>query len=97
MNLPKSVSTVVVLIFSVIGIGDIAVAAPRGITYQGQLKDNGKPVNGTVDFRFEVWDSLSGGTSVASVASVTGASVVNGLFTVELLIDADPGRLVLIG
>ena len=52
-------------------------------TYQGQLKLNGQPLDGTADFSFGVWDAASGGNRLALVTS-TGVSVVNGLFSVDI-------------
>jgi hypothetical protein len=54
-----------------------------GFTYQGQLKQNGSPVNGTTYLRFTVWDALAGGTQIGS-SQTASVAVANGLFTVEL-------------
>ncbi len=65
-------------------------AAPPPITYQGQLKLNGLPVTDTADFRARLWSAETGGEVVAGFALVEGVDVVNGLFTIELLIDTEP-------
>lgn len=60
-----------------------ALAAPisPAFTYQGQVKDDGRPVNGTVDLTFDFFDVESGGVSLAT-QSFPGVAVANGLFSV---------------
>ncbi|UCG16712.1 MAG: hypothetical protein JSV19_01485 [Phycisphaerales bacterium] len=53
-------------------------------TYQGQLKDEGRPVNDTCDFEFELYDAASGGSQVGSAVSTNGVDVVNGLFAASV-------------
>jgi hypothetical protein len=66
--------------------GDISIHATLGtaFTYQGHLKKDGNPVNGSCDFQFSLWDAESGGTQVGSTQTETGVSVTEGLFTVPL-------------
>lgn len=52
-------------------------------TYQGFLKQNGSPVNGTCDFQFNLFDAASGGTLI-SQRFPTGVTLGNGLFTLPL-------------
>lgn len=70
-----------------------APAAPEaalgtGFTYQGYLTDsNGDPVNTDValcDFRFRLYDAMTGGTQVGTDNEVIGADVENGFFTVRV-------------
>jgi len=63
-----------------------APQAPVGdtFTYQGQLKQNGAPVNGTCDFQFSLWDSQAGVTQIGSTQSLNNVPVTNGHFTVQL-------------
>ena len=56
----------------------------QSFTYQGFLKENGVPANGTFDFRFRLWTSVSGGTQVETDLFVNNLRVQNGLFTTEL-------------
>ena len=65
------------------GIVSIQANLGTAFTYQGQLKKNGSPVNGTCDFRFSLYDAVSGG-SLIGVQTITGITVTNGLFTAQL-------------
>jgi hypothetical protein len=62
-------------------------------TYQGQLKQSGVPLDGYADFRFSVWNALSGGQQVGAEYPVKGVTVANGLFTTRV----DPGVNVFTG
>ncbi len=65
------------------GIVSIQANLGTAFTYQGQLKKNGSPVNGTCDFRFSLYDAVSGGSPIG-VQTITGITVTNGLFTAQL-------------
>lgn len=58
-----------------------------GFTFQGQLKDGGVPLDGTVDLQFTLWDAAgsgnppSGGSQVGETQEVTEQSVTAGLLT----------------
>ena len=71
--------------FTAVSVG----AEPVGtaFTYQGQLKQNSKPVNGPCDFEFSLWDNaLPGGSRIGDFLprTVPEDQMVNGLFTVAL-------------
>lgn len=58
-----------------------------GFTYQGQLKRNGSPLNGTADFIFRLWDdpaSINPANQVGVPQVVNAAPISDGLFTVQL-------------
>jgi len=58
--------------------------ASTAFTYQGQLKENGVPVNNPAGaFRFALYDALTGGNSLGQL-SLSNIPVVNGLFTATL-------------
>ena len=58
--------------------------ASTEFTYQGQLKENGVPVNNPAGaFRFALYDALTGGNSLGQL-SLSDIPVVNGLFTATL-------------
>jgi hypothetical protein len=64
-------------------------AAPvsSSFTYQGQLKNNGVPVNTPRDFRVTMYDRASSATGVGQIGNPNQLScqaVVNGLFTLTL-------------
>jgi hypothetical protein len=65
-----------------------AHAQTTSFTYQGRLQDGGTNANGTYDFQFTLWDSLSGGTQQPQPTPVTvtkpSVAVSNGVFTVQL-------------
>lgn len=64
-----------------------AAADPVGpeFTYQGQLTQNGSPVNDTVVMKFSLWDAASGGNQYAPFGTQTlTLPVTNGVFTAIL-------------
>jgi hypothetical protein len=59
-------------------------------TYQGQLKENGVPVNTTNGtFEFKLFDADTGGSQIGSTVSLMQVNVSNGLFSVSLDFGAD--------
>jgi hypothetical protein len=62
-------------------------------TYQGQFKEAGVPLNGSVDLLFELFDAEVGGNPVGSPLLLEDVPVVKGLFSVEL----DFGKVVFTG
>lgn len=63
-----------------------AQAQGTAFTYQGQLHRDGAPADGTYDFRFQIYDSDTGGggTRVAGPLTNSAVAVSNGLFTTTL-------------
>ncbi|MBN1486242.1 MAG: hypothetical protein JW981_01295, partial [Anaerolineae bacterium] len=61
-------------------------ALGTAFTYQGQLKDDGTPVNGDYDFQFILYDAVAGGSQIAGTTLITKTAipVSDGLFTVAL-------------
>jgi hypothetical protein len=57
-----------------------------GFTYQGQLKQNGQPFNGSVNLVFKLFDAASGG-NLLGTQTLNGVDVSAGLFTA--LLDAN--------
>jgi hypothetical protein len=53
-------------------------------TYQGQLNQNGVPVNGSANLRFSLWTQMLGGVQVGGFQIVSSITVTNGIFTVQL-------------
>lgn len=61
-------------------------AAPVGnaFTYQGRLEDGGVPVDGPIDFTFQLFDAAAVGNSMSVLLNRNDVAVSNGLFTLEL-------------
>ncbi len=53
-------------------------------TYQGQLKQNNSPVNGTCDFQFGLFAAATAGSQVGITQTIANVAVTNGLFTVSV-------------
>jgi len=72
----------------VIGLAGAALAqTPLGtaFTYQGQLKDNGVPVETTTgQLRFTLYDAQTAGNPVGSPVVLTNVNIQDGLFSVSL-------------
>ena len=79
--IPLLVTTALLLLAA----GD-ATAGPAGpgFTYQGQLQDNGDPVNDSCDFRFSLWDAAEAGSQLGQTQTLTSVAVEDGRFTVIL-------------
>jgi hypothetical protein len=74
------------ILLGLLGWLALTLASPlvaQPFTYQGFLKQNGQPVNGTVSMVFRLYDAPTGGTQIGSAITQT-VNVQNGLFTVEL-------------
>jgi len=67
-------------------LSTIVMADPVGtsFTYQGQLKQDGVPLDAKADLVFSLWDAASIGNPIGVALHVDAVPVVNGLFTVEL-------------
>jgi hypothetical protein len=61
-----------------------AAAQGTAFTYQGRITYQGDSYNGTVDLRFSLYDSLTGGSQIGDTVTNTGVFITNGLFTVTL-------------
>lgn len=58
-------------------------ASPR-FTYQGQLSQNGLPVNGSRDLAFVLFSEPSGGVQLGTGINAPAWPIVEGLFTIQL-------------
>jgi len=67
-------------------VGPMRIEATLGtmFSFQGRLMDNGRPANGTYDFRFRLYDAQNGGHSVGALVYRNNIPVRNGLFSVTL-------------
>ncbi len=84
----------VMVLWSAIGAELWAQQMGTAFTFQGQLKFNGQSVNETCDFRFTLWDAVTGGNPIGPTVELSGSSAItlfDGLFTTVL--DFEPGAL----
>src|SRR5690349_8717027 len=58
------------------------LAQGTAFTYQGQLNNNGSPANGSFDLQFTLFNTGTGGSSVAGPLTNSATAVINGLLTV---------------
>ncbi len=63
---------------------DLRPNVVTSFTYQGQLKQDGRPVDALCDFHFSLWDDPEEGAVIGGTLSFSGVSVGSGLFAVEL-------------
>jgi hypothetical protein len=76
-----------ILIAAVFCLGRAGLAAePTGtaFTYQGRLIDNNSVADGLYDFRFQLYDSVSGGSQTGTEVNVPDTDVIDGYFTADL-------------
>ena len=64
--------------------GPEASVTSTAFTYQGQLKADGAPAQGTYWFAFTLWDAAQNGHQVGTGDVEDNVAVTNGLFTVTL-------------
>ena len=87
---------VVVILLSLLSVltpyFNTAQAQGTAFTYQGQLNNGGKPVNGSYDLVFALYTNGSAGNPVVGPVTNIATSVSNGLFTT--LVDLGPGVFV---
>jgi hypothetical protein len=53
-------------------------------TFQGELKKEGTPVNGTANLDFKLFDAAAAGTQVGPTITMAATPVTNGVLTVDL-------------
>jgi len=92
----KTKWTYFIAIVAVAVLVNAGIATARGVqsapaallgtsfSYQGYLQDADGPVDDTCDFRLSLWDDLSAGSQVGSTLELTGETVSDGLFTIDL-------------
>ena len=96
---PESVRRgwMMVMMVLLIGVTRAALADPCGtaFTYQGQLKENGVPVNGSVDLALSLWNDVgsgnppAGGTQIGPTQTLLDVVVAGGVFKVGLDFGSD--------
>jgi len=79
----KEMKLTIALLFTLLVCAANVSAQNTEFTYQGSLKDGVLPANGSYDFKFRLFDVVSGGAEIAST-DAQGIAVSNGIFTVRL-------------
>ena len=67
-----------------------AQQSSTAFTYQGFLKDNGQPANGTYDLKFTLYDAATEGDAIGDPVLIEDLQIQNGLFTVEIDFGVSP-------
>ncbi len=80
----KALVFVVVLCMGMVCTAPVFAQSNSAFTYQGELKNNGDPVNGLREFEFILWDARSNGSAIGSAIYISDVELVDGLFSVEL-------------
>ena len=81
-----TILTAVCLISSV-----TAAPVASAFTFQGLLTDSvGKPLSGSYDLSFKLFDAETAGTQIGGTVTLTGVTVKNGVFSVRLDFGATP-------
>jgi hypothetical protein len=62
-----------------------------GFTYQGEIQQDGLPLDGTVLFQFNLWVSKEGGVMIGANQVSSNVSVTNGQFSAVLNMDNEFG------
>lgn len=83
LRFPLAVAT---LVFALACAVHPASATPLGTAfgYQGRLLRGGVPINGTVDFRYTLWDAAVAGVQKGASITNLGVSVTDGLVATTL-------------
>ncbi|MGD9587595.1 MAG: beta strand repeat-containing protein [Pyrinomonadaceae bacterium] len=80
----KAVNLVLVFLAFCFFAQPAIVAQTTELTYQGNLKESGLPANANYDIEFRLFDSLTGGSEVATPYTVSSVTVTDGLFSVKI-------------
>lgn len=75
---------IVVAVMLASAVTSTAFSQTTAITYQGRLNDGGILANGSFDFTFSLFNSVSGGVQQGVTLTNIAAPVSNGLFTARL-------------
>ena len=70
----------------------IKAEVPWFINYQGRLRQNGQPVQGTKTMRFEIWNQLEGGSKIWTSGDVQ-VNIFTGIYSYPIGLDNPGGGL----
>ncbi|MDD5067323.1 MAG: tail fiber protein [bacterium] len=79
----RNVKMWLVLMMLAAGFSAVYADVPHVVNYQGMLKDNGVPVNGTKSIVFKLYDSLTGGTLLWT-SPAENITIIDGLYTYKI-------------
>src|SRR5882672_6877753 len=82
--------TLVTLALAMLAPAPFARAQTTAFTYQGQLLDGTNAATGLYTMTFALYDSATGGSTVATGVVANNVPVTNGLFTVNLDFGSTP-------
>ena len=79
---------ILALLLTLVGSGGVQAGnldtVDEAFTYQGRLRNDSGPVDGSCDFQFTLYDADTGGTQIGVTQTDLNVPVDNGLFTVKL-------------
>jgi len=84
MNRKLFFTTIIALLAVFISAATALAQGGTAFTYQGQLLDGGSPANGSYDFRFRLYNAVSGGGQVGSTLTLQDLVVSEGVFITQL-------------
>ncbi len=61
-----------------------AAAQGNAFNFQGRLNDGTNPANGSYDLQFRLFNAITGGTLIGTVAERPNTGLINGVFSVNL-------------
>lgn len=79
--------TRILCVLAVLATASLASAQTTVMTYQGQLRENGSPANGSFNMTFRLFSAASGGAALETFGP-TAVTVTNGLFSQALTFSA---------
>jgi hypothetical protein len=88
-DVPRSALLAALALASSFILHPSSFAQGSAFTWQGRLTDGDNPAQGLYDLRFAIWDSVSGGNTVAGPTTNSAVTVNNGLYTVVLDFGSD--------
>ena len=71
-------------LLAAVALAPVTALADTSFTYQGHIRQNGSPLNGSADFQFRLYTAAAGGSQVGSTLTVGNVPVVNGLVMTTL-------------
>lgn len=79
------------ILFLLIGLFSLGASAQTtAFSYQGSLTDNGTAANGSYQFRFRLFDAVSGGAQIGPTIADVQLAVSAGIFSTKLDFGASP-------